>query len=510
MNSRNHLYLGHTYLSAYSIAVKHGFVGSEQDWLDSLAGGRLEMKYFESDGVLRWRYAGAQDWQDLLSIRDLSAGGGGKRPATVVVGHRSAGLTPAEVDLLCTGDDDAGVLNQALRRAQSVFGTLLLLPGIYEIDQTLVCDRCNLLAPGAQLRALRPLPEGILRLSDGWVNGPSLQFPENSFDPGNCCVSAGPGAELRDCRLLPGTGGIGVAANSALNTGSSERNILVSDCRVQGPPCRIGIQVTDCSLIRDNFIAGATEVGILLTGSENCLDSNTVDLKNSGSTGIGISLQGTGNSLLGNTVKNADPDKELCLSDTAALNFIVGNFARVRLAAGENWSMGNLSGNQSQGDSGGGNVQSVNGKTGKVLLGPSDVSAAPQVHGHLLTELDGVLPVTMGGTGAKNLYTARGNLGIGLRGICVTPAADTLKQVILPNFQQVELGTLILVRFHQGNTVAVPQLQVNETGAVLLNYQGRPLTPSMIPAGWEALLACTASSGDSSFPQWSLMNPCIS
>lgn len=64
------------YLSAYSIAVNHGFVGSEEEWLASLKGDKgdtVELRY--RDELLEWRYVGEDStaWRLLFNINELRA-----------------------------------------------------------------------------------------------------------------------------------------------------------------------------------------------------------------------------------------------------------------------------------------------------------------------------------------------------------------------------------------------------------------------------------------------------
>ncbi len=60
---------GGYYLSAYGIAVKHGYVGTEEEWLESLRGAGVEMRY-END-KLQWRGKDEENWQDLDAIDSL-------------------------------------------------------------------------------------------------------------------------------------------------------------------------------------------------------------------------------------------------------------------------------------------------------------------------------------------------------------------------------------------------------------------------------------------------------
>ncbi len=62
------------YITAYGLAVKQGFEGTLEEWLESLKGRQVQLR-FES-GALQWRYAAAageeeQPWQVLMEIGDL-------------------------------------------------------------------------------------------------------------------------------------------------------------------------------------------------------------------------------------------------------------------------------------------------------------------------------------------------------------------------------------------------------------------------------------------------------
>ncbi len=60
----------HWYLSAYGIAVRHGFVGTEEEWLMSLVGPGIELRV--SDGVLEYRAAdGSGEWQEAADLSEL-------------------------------------------------------------------------------------------------------------------------------------------------------------------------------------------------------------------------------------------------------------------------------------------------------------------------------------------------------------------------------------------------------------------------------------------------------
>lgn len=62
---------GH-YLSAYGIAQKRGFRGTEQEWLQSLHGADVEMQ--TEDGLLQWKKENDADWKTLASFSDFTDG----------------------------------------------------------------------------------------------------------------------------------------------------------------------------------------------------------------------------------------------------------------------------------------------------------------------------------------------------------------------------------------------------------------------------------------------------
>lgn len=58
------------YLTAYGIAVKHGFSGTEEEWLNFLKA-NVELRY--ADGVLQWCNAGVEDWHTLQEFTAFQA-----------------------------------------------------------------------------------------------------------------------------------------------------------------------------------------------------------------------------------------------------------------------------------------------------------------------------------------------------------------------------------------------------------------------------------------------------
>lgn len=61
------------YLTAYGIAVKRGFVGTELEWLESLVGKSVELRYDQETNALQWRNIGDSDWHDLMELEALQS-----------------------------------------------------------------------------------------------------------------------------------------------------------------------------------------------------------------------------------------------------------------------------------------------------------------------------------------------------------------------------------------------------------------------------------------------------
>lgn len=62
------------YISAYGIAVKHGYTGSEEDWIASLKGERgysTEIRYNSETNYLEWKYEDQTAWTNLMSLTEL-------------------------------------------------------------------------------------------------------------------------------------------------------------------------------------------------------------------------------------------------------------------------------------------------------------------------------------------------------------------------------------------------------------------------------------------------------
>lgn len=62
------------YFTAYGIAVKHGFAGTEEEWLASLKGERgpgAQLRYDADREQLEWRPEDREDWEALLDLDSL-------------------------------------------------------------------------------------------------------------------------------------------------------------------------------------------------------------------------------------------------------------------------------------------------------------------------------------------------------------------------------------------------------------------------------------------------------
>ena len=56
------------YLSAYALAVKHGYQGTEAEWLEDVRGERVQLRYNEDTDALEWKYEDGGAWAELMDI----------------------------------------------------------------------------------------------------------------------------------------------------------------------------------------------------------------------------------------------------------------------------------------------------------------------------------------------------------------------------------------------------------------------------------------------------------
>ena len=57
-------------LSAYQLAVKNGFQGTQQQWLESLIGPKTEFRF--NGNAFEWKYSDQNDWKELVNINELN------------------------------------------------------------------------------------------------------------------------------------------------------------------------------------------------------------------------------------------------------------------------------------------------------------------------------------------------------------------------------------------------------------------------------------------------------
>ena len=65
------------YLTAYGIAVKHGFVGTEEEWLRSLEGKQgdpgaaAQLRYNATAKAIEWKAEGSGTWKSIVKLSEL-------------------------------------------------------------------------------------------------------------------------------------------------------------------------------------------------------------------------------------------------------------------------------------------------------------------------------------------------------------------------------------------------------------------------------------------------------
>ena len=59
------------YISAYGLAVKHGYEGTESEWLESLYGEEVMLRYDGTADELQWKYKSAEQWNGLMDTEAL-------------------------------------------------------------------------------------------------------------------------------------------------------------------------------------------------------------------------------------------------------------------------------------------------------------------------------------------------------------------------------------------------------------------------------------------------------
>lgn len=128
------------YLSAYSIAVKHGFRGSEEEWLESLRGDRTEMRYHAGKVQYRWIGTEEGEWFDLFEVGEIFGedfdGGYVDDDGMLHITKDGEELTAVDPISLRTAwitvssNDDARQLSKKIKKRT----TVVFAPGTYHID----------------------------------------------------------------------------------------------------------------------------------------------------------------------------------------------------------------------------------------------------------------------------------------------------------------------------------------------------------------------------------------
>lgn len=59
------------YFSAYGIAVKHGFEGTEEEWLLTLRGDKTELRFDSEANELQWKYTEEDEWHTAMDLTQL-------------------------------------------------------------------------------------------------------------------------------------------------------------------------------------------------------------------------------------------------------------------------------------------------------------------------------------------------------------------------------------------------------------------------------------------------------
>ena len=71
----------------YEMAVRQGYTGTYEDWLNELKGDQVEIR--ANDGYIQWRYKGASEWQNIIPLSDLEGADGlnGQNGLTPYIGE---------------------------------------------------------------------------------------------------------------------------------------------------------------------------------------------------------------------------------------------------------------------------------------------------------------------------------------------------------------------------------------------------------------------------------------
>lgn len=105
---------GH-YVSAYGIAVKHGFVGSEEDWLHSLY---CEMRYNSETKTIEYKPRSEDEWLPFMSLAEIQEGAVADTLAEVQAALEAAGSeAQAAADYAAGAEQQAAAANASASAA---------------------------------------------------------------------------------------------------------------------------------------------------------------------------------------------------------------------------------------------------------------------------------------------------------------------------------------------------------------------------------------------------------
>lgn len=87
------------YLSAYAIAVKYGYAGTEEEWVASLNGKTPELRYNDAN-VLEWKYTveGDDAWRELVDVGEIERLRDEAQGAAVTAGEKATIALQAMTD----------------------------------------------------------------------------------------------------------------------------------------------------------------------------------------------------------------------------------------------------------------------------------------------------------------------------------------------------------------------------------------------------------------------------
>lgn len=103
------------YITAYGLAVKHGFKGTEAEWLESLtgpAGEAVQLRYDTTENALQWKLETQEIWQELMDISDLQ---GAVAQATIAQAQAAADTAVAAAE---TASDAQTAAEREQKKAQ--------------------------------------------------------------------------------------------------------------------------------------------------------------------------------------------------------------------------------------------------------------------------------------------------------------------------------------------------------------------------------------------------------